>query len=410
MSEQWTAPGGEDGRRAGDAAAPASPWADGAWDAGAAPSAAPGAAVPPPGQQGGTGLARELVDRAPLFPLRPLGLGEILGAAFGIYKRRPKLVLGVSAIVFGIAALLTSILTGASLVPTMLDMQSALEGSEDSLGPEVTFNAAEMVLTVGGSILTGLVTMVAMQLVLVLLTRLATTEAVGAPVPDAELRAAMRRYGLRASLAGLVASILSSLPFVLLSLLGGVPLMIGQQAAWWTIVPLLLGALLGVLGTIVITVRLSLATPALVTEDLGALAALRRSFVLTGGRGFWRVLGIEALVYLLYSFGLQLIAGVFSTIAMVLYFGILLASSFEMMWLAMAVLLVGTLLGTCAASALLTPFYGSALTALYADLRMRRESWDVELGRAAREARGEALAAAVPGTAGAPVPSAPWRS
>ncbi|MDO5662996.1 MAG: glycerophosphodiester phosphodiesterase, partial [Brachybacterium sp.] len=43
-------------------------------------------------------LQRELVRRQPLFPLRPMSVGELLSAATRIYSARPRLVLGLAAI------------------------------------------------------------------------------------------------------------------------------------------------------------------------------------------------------------------------------------------------------------------------------------------------------------------------
>ena len=107
---------------------------------------------------------------------------------------------------------------------------------------------------------------------------------------------------------------------------------------------------------------------------------------MTRGRRLWRVLGIGALLYLLYTFAVQVIAGVFSTIAMIAYFAILLASSFEAVVLGMIVLTVLMMVGSYVATFLLAPFLSAGFVALYADGRMRHEAWDVELTRRAREA------------------------
>ena len=79
MSTQWTAPGTSGGNEPSP-----SPTSDGG----------PFATEPAggrPAPQGGP--RRELVQSMPLFPLRPLGVGEILGAAVRIYRLRAKSVL-----------------------------------------------------------------------------------------------------------------------------------------------------------------------------------------------------------------------------------------------------------------------------------------------------------------------------
>src|SRR5690625_7192157 len=83
MSTGWTAPG----------------WTG--QPAGHEPGPANGSGGPAP--QPTTGPQRELVQQVPLFPLRPLNVGEVLGAAVRIYRVRPKPVLGLAAAVYGIA-------------------------------------------------------------------------------------------------------------------------------------------------------------------------------------------------------------------------------------------------------------------------------------------------------------------
>src|SRR5699024_2923394 len=110
MSTQWTAPG--------------------------APDPAPGAPGPVPGAYGapvaspssGTaGAQRELTQSMPLFPLRPLGVGEVLGAAVRIYRLRARSVLGVAAAVYGVAFVIMTLSTGASMAPMLGDMQSMFD-------------------------------------------------------------------------------------------------------------------------------------------------------------------------------------------------------------------------------------------------------------------------------------------
>jgi membrane-anchored glycerophosphoryl diester phosphodiesterase (GDPDase) len=175
---------------------------------------------------------------------------------------------------------------------------------------------------------------------------------------------------------------LFALPFAL----GLLPLLIVQEAGWLTILPLVLGTLAGLLLMLWLWARTLLAVPALVLEDTSVLGAVRRSFVLTRGRRMWRVLGIALLLYLLYTVATQVISGVTGTIAGIAYFAILLVSSFEAIVLGVAVLTILSMLGAYIASFLLAPFLSAGYTALYADVRMRDEAWDVELTRRAREA------------------------
>jgi hypothetical protein len=353
MSIPWIAPGAN-----GPAEDPAQGPADGGWGqpgpAGAGGPAGPGAP------------RRELVQSTPLFPLRPLGLGEILGAAVRIYRLRARSVLGVAAAVFGVAFVVITLSTGAGMIPMIGDMQAMMEDPAASADAPFFSSVGDGVLFVLTSVLTGLVTMLASSLVTVALTRVALGEAIGAPVPTAEMWATMRRRGLPALGVGLLVALLSVLLFALPFALGLLPLLIVQEAGWLTILPLVLGTLAGLLLMLWLWARTLLAVPALVLEDTSVLGAV--------------------LLYLLYTVATQVISGVTGTIAGIAYFAILLVSSFEAIVLGVAVLTILSMLGAYIASFLLAPFLSAGYTALYADVRMRDEAWDVELTRRAREA------------------------
>ena len=369
MSTQWTAPGTSGTGEPSPSPAP-----------GGDPfSAEPGGEAPTaPG-----GPRRELVQSMPLFPLRPLGLGEILGASVRIYRLRARSVLGVAAIVYGVAFVIMTFATGASMVPMLGDMQATLEDPEAV--PTWTGSVGDVVLTVVSSLVTGVISMIAAALVTVALTRVALGEAVGTPVSTAEMWATMRRKGLPAMVVSLLIGVLSSVVFLVVLGIGMLPLILLGEPTVLTVVFLLLGLVLAVLGVLWVFARTLLAIPALVLEDIGFLGAIRRSLEMTRGRRLWRVLGIGLLLYLLYMVAVQVIAGVFGTVAVIFYIGILLISGFEALLLGMIVLTVLTMLGSYVATFLLAPFLSAGFVAVYADGRMRHEAWDVELIRRARE-------------------------
>ena len=180
---------------------------------------------------------------------------------------------------------------------------------------------------IGSSAVTMIITMLASSLVKVALTRVALGEAVGSPVSTGQMWATMRRRGLPAVAVSLLIGVLSLVGFLVLSGLGTLPLILLQEASWLTIVPLVIGVVLGALAVLWIWARTVLAIPALVLEDVGVLGALGRSLALTRGRRLWRVLGIAVLLYLIYTVAAQVVAGVFGTVAFFVYLAILLASS-----------------------------------------------------------------------------------
>lgn len=381
MSSPWTAPGAD----VPDEPTPPGTGASGGTWGLPGPAPADGHA-PQDGRAPQGAPRRELVQSTPLFPLRPLGLGEILGAAVRIYRLRPKAVLGVSAAVYGIAFVLLTLLTGAGMVPMIGDMQASLQDPTAAQEVPFTGSIGDIVLTVVTSVISGLITTVAASLVTVALTRLALGEAIGEVVPTSEVWATMRRRGLPALGTSLLLAVLGAILFAVPFLLGLAPILIVQEPGWLTILPILLGTLVGLLAMLWLWARTVLAIPSLVLEDLGVLGAIRRGFALTRGRRFWRVLGIAVLLYALYMVVVQVISGVIATIAGIAYVAILLVSSFEAVVLGVAVMTILAMLGSYLATFLLAPFLCSGIAALYADVRMRDEAWDVELTRRAREA------------------------
>lgn len=153
----------------------------------------------------------------PLFPLRPLSVGEILGAAVRIYRRGAKPMMGLSAAVYGIAYVLITVLTGASMVPMIGQTRAMLE-NPDASGPTpfTVTSLSEALSVLGISLVTGLISMVAAAAVTAVLARAAIGEATGDPLNGPQMWAAMRRLTLPAVgvslLAGLLILIATTVP------------------------------------------------------------------------------------------------------------------------------------------------------------------------------------------------------
>lgn len=365
MSTGWTAPG----------AAAAAPSADRLEDA------APGSVQDPSRPTGPSGPQRELVTRVPLFPPRPLGVGEVLSAAVRIYRVKPRLGLGVAAIVHGISFAVITLLTGASMVPMMAELEATIETPEAT---EATTSALSLVSTLLGSLVTGVITLVAASIVGVALTRMALDAAVERPVDRGCVTAAIRKHWWRAVLVSLLTSVLATVIFTVPVALSLLPLLIPDVPWWIPVTTIILAIVLGVLAAVYVYTRFVLAVPALVAEDLGVVMALKRSLRMTAGRRVWRTLGITALLAVVYYLAVQLVASMLGAVAFVAYIAILLVSSMELIWLAVGVLVVISMLGSYIATVLLAPFLAAGFAALYADVRMRHESWDIELQRALR--------------------------
>ncbi len=103
--------------------------------------------------------------------------------------------------------------------------------------------------------------------------------------------------------------------------------------------------------------------PAIVVEELGPLAGVRRSWRLVWGR-FWPVLGISLLAGLITSFVASALGFVPSFVA--LFFGL------EYGWIILAV-------GGILASLVSAPIVAIAATLIYFDLRIRFEGFDLQV-------------------------------
>jgi Membrane domain of glycerophosphoryl diester phosphodiesterase len=113
-------------------------------------------------------------------------------------------------------------------------------------------------------------------------------------------------------------------------------------------------------------VRLSMTFPALVCEKAGPLRAIGRSWELTRGN-WWRVFGTLAIIVILM---------IVITLALGLVLGGLLLSSDSMGEVAFA--LLTTLIGLLIA-AITYPLWAAVLTVVYYDLRVRNEGFDLQL-------------------------------
>lgn len=374
MSTGWTAPGSTESTDL-PSAGPAAGNPDGG------PSA-PGGATAPTGAP--TGPRRELVQELPLFPLRPLGVGEVLGAAVRIYRLRARTVLGLAAIVYGIAFAIMTLSTGAGMIPFVGDMQAMMEDPTGS-SSDTAFSSSDLLLTIGSYAITGVVTMIAASLVTVALTAVSMGEATGRSLSSAEMWSRTRKLTVPAICVSILVGLLSLLVLALPTALGFLPVALLQEANVLTIGAVVVGLVIGVLAALWVWARTLLAIPALVVEDAGILGSIRRSFRMTRGRKLWRVLGVGLLLYVLYSVAIQVVAGVFSTVAFVVYLAILLSTSGQAVVAGIIVLTILTMLGSFVAYVLLSPFLCAGFAAVYADNRMRHEAWDIELTRRARE-------------------------
>lgn len=370
MTNPWTAPGTQSSEHASPSPAPATT---------GGPRTAASAAPDP-----------EVVGLAPalgLFPLRPLSVGEILGAATRIYRARPGLVLGIAAAVMSVAGVLTVLLSGAALLPSLSIMQQAIENPNQQ--PSGRTNAIDALSTLTSSLTAGLLSGAATAVVTSALAAVTIGEATGRPLDSRSAwRVALRR-GSIAALATFALGLLSVLLAAAIIAVGALPLLLGAPARWWSVVPLILAILAAIAVSLVIWARTALAIPVIAVEEVGPVRGLLRSVELTRGRRVWRVVGIALLIGVIEQFVSQSLSTITSLLGGVLM-AILIAAIGGSTGFVVGIAVMGVIavLGSYVAVVLVMPFAAAGITALYADLRMRTEAWDVELAAEARAGGG----------------------
>jgi hypothetical protein len=338
-----------------------SPPAYGEYSRQPAPSAPPPGWTPPP--------------KPGLIPLRPLGLGAILGASFQVLRRNPRPTLGIALLLNG---LVTVVSTGIAAWIIFVALSRLLTSSNEDID-EIGAG------TIVGVVLATLLPLLLSQLIGALLQGIITLEVARGTVGEKlTLRSlwglARGRVG---ALIGWSAIILGCLVLALAVIATLLALLFALGGTAGIVVGVLLGlvALLGAaalqawLGT-----RLSMVPSVLVLERLPLLRAVRRSWSLTTGY-FWRTLGIQLLAWVILTAAAQVVAAPISALSGI---GSVLVNPNGDEQATLAVLMLTTVL-----SGVVSLVVGSVsvvvLTAttalLYIDIRMRKEGLDLDLAR-----------------------------
>lgn len=347
--------------------APEAPYGWGSWQGVPPPGPGP-AAAPKPG----------------LIPLRPLDLGEILDGALQAYRRHPRAMVGLPAVVGGVALVLSLLVR---LLPEVTRLQSALgsggrTGSADRFrGAFDDVRAGDVVTTVVLALVLGVVYAVALQAVYACLVRVVADGVLGRRRTVRSAWAAVR--GRVARLVGVV--LLQGLAGAAVVVVAGgltVAGIVGAVAGLHGGVRILVVALVGLIGLAVLAVasvflytRWVLAPAVLLLDEdfplptgvrrPGVAGALGGSWRLVRGSG-WRVLGITVVVTLIAQVAAGLVSVPFSAIGVTVSVAASARSGGNLGSSGIAGL--GSLVG----AALALPFTVAALTLLYLDLRMRR--------------------------------------
>jgi hypothetical protein len=308
-----------------------------------------------------------------VIPLRPLGVGEILDGAISTIRAKPKVMLGLSAVVAVLTQLITVPVSWA-LLHDVGDSAFSFDQSSSSAQDDVALTASSLTATA----LQLLVTLVATLLLTGMLTVVLSRAILGQDI-DAGQAWAEARPRLPALLGVTVLVTLIGLGVTAVLLAPGIVLALSGSPGVAIALAFVVGALLLVCALPYLYVSFALAPAVVVLEKQGALASLTRSRRLVTG-AWWRTFGILVLINIIAS----IVAGIFSGI---FTFGALFASGvssgFSDFNPYALVPLIITAVGAILGSAITWPFTAVASALIYVDRRIRREALDLELARAA---------------------------
>ena len=332
------------------------------------PGSATGRSGPPvPGQPWGAHPAMEF--RPGVIPLRPLALGDLYGAVI-------KAIRGNVAATMGLAFVTTLIF----LVPTTA--LGAWVASQESLDLESTQTLFPVAGTLGSVVpslgtsgsailLTGFVAFVISQAVM-----------------GRKVTAGQTWEGTRGRLIPLVGATIVTGLAILLALTAVLVLpviaVVGAATASdnsglvGAILLAVVAALVAIVLVLFLSTRLAFVGVAVVLEKVGVGEGITRSWRLTSGSQFWRVLGIRFLTSIIVGVAAQILAVPLGIIGGV---GIVASGDPGNVYVFQAIVagVSGLITG-----ALTTPFTAGVDALLYVDQRIRREGFDVQLITAAQ--------------------------
>lgn len=289
--------------------------------------------------------------------LRPLGVGEMVDAAIRLFRTNFVTLIKISAVVLvpiGLVQLAATVVVGP------VDLMSMAAVDPEATAAEVFEPLIPLYAVLG---ITGILSFLGSILVQgASITALAQVYQGETPDWRSSLRAGARRF-LPLTGATILLSVGSVLPMLAAMLL--IVLLVVAIGPLGLLPGFLVG-LAGLAATIFLFTRWTVSPAALVTEQLGPITALGRSFRLVRGR-FWAVLGAIILAYLLYLIASQIISTVTTVMTM--------AGAADDAQISF----IPTVVGSTLVSVLAAPFLAAMVTIIYFDLRVRREGYDLEL-------------------------------
>lgn len=356
------------------------PGAAGYPGAGSYPS---GGAYPGAGYGQSNGAANFYVYKPGIIPLRPLSIGDIYQGAFAAIKTNARTMFGFTAALLGVV-LVISIATNYAIINLVLPNYLSPSSPYAAVFTSLSGSFSQL----GGSLLQVLATVLLSGLIVVAVSR----SVLGRVASSKEVWERTKSKFLPLIGLNIITSIISGLMMIIGIVVFFVLLASAASTAKTdreflqdlgvSLVGLLILMVISALVSSYLSIKFSVASPAMVLENLGVFAAIGRSWSLTRGN-FWRLFGINILTAIITS----MVAGIFGGIAGALgaIFVVVGSSSPEDVIASLNTTYILTMVTSTIAQLLILPFTSSVNALLYIDLRMRKEGMDVELRNAVAE-------------------------
>lgn len=288
-----------------------------------------------------------------IVPIRPLGVGDMIGGAFSLIRFNTKATLGMT---FAVAAVAGVFMFGLSALFSAFNLAFIDEATGMSSGAMLTNFVLPLVI----GLLMGPLTVVAVQAVR------------GNKISPKDAWQTFRPHLGKYILYFLLLSVIT-LGLTALIVFIAVALITAMDASGWAILLAVLLILGLILAFMYLYVKLLAAVPVIANEGLGPIQAIKRSWKLVQG-GFWRTLG----AYLLMSLIIQLIATVISLpigIVVVLLGTIFVSTASA----AASLTYLMTTLVQVIAVIVSSPLSAALVALVYVNQRIRTEGYDIEI-------------------------------
>lgn len=356
------------------------PGAAGYPGAGSYPS---GGAYPGAGYGQSNGAANFYVYKPGIIPLRPLSIGDIYQGAFAAIKTNARTMFGFTAALLGVV-LVISIATNYAIINLVLPNYLSPSSPYAAVFTSLSGSFSQL----GGTLLQVLATVLLSGLIVVAVSR----SVLGRVASSKEVWERTKSKFLPLIGLNIITSIISGLMMIIGIVVFFVLLASAASTAKTdreflqdlgvSLVGLLILMVISALVSSYLSIKFSVASPAMVLENLGVFAAIGRSWSLTRGN-FWRLFGINILTAII-TF---MVAGIFVGIADALgaIFIVVGSSSPEDVIASLNTTYILIMVMSTIAQLLILPFTSSVNALLYIDLRMRKEGLDVELRNAVAE-------------------------